>query len=278
MSEKVALVTGSTDGIGLHTLKNLAKMGYVTLVHGRNPEKVKAVGEMIKSEGGVVQEYVADFASLAQVRRLAEEVAERNSKIDVLINNAGVFEVERRTSADGYEMTFAVNVLAPFLLTSLLMKTLKAAPAARIINVASISHMQGGAGRRGGEIDFDNLQHESGYDVYGAYGLSKLSLIAFTNELADRLRGSTITANACDPGTVNTKMLLSGWGRVGMDVSSANNETFLATDPSLEGVSGKYFVSRRETKAAFSTYDEQVRRKLWEQLETLTQATYSDLP
>eukprot|EP00188_Purpureofilum_apyrenoidigerum_P004120 Plantae.Rhodophyta-Purpureofilum_apyrenoidigerum.ctg452.p1 GENE.Plantae.Rhodophyta-Purpureofilum_apyrenoidigerum.ctg452~~Plantae.Rhodophyta-Purpureofilum_apyrenoidigerum.ctg452.p1 ORF type:complete len:299 (+),score=51.31 Plantae.Rhodophyta-Purpureofilum_apyrenoidigerum.ctg452:70-897(+) len=274
MAAKVVLVTGATDGIGRHTAGNLAKMGYNVLVHGRDPKKVRSTAEQLREHGGSVEEYVADFSSLRDVKRLGEEIALKHSSLDVLINNAGVFEQEKKHSADGYELTWAVNVLAPFTLTVKLLPLLRAASEARIINVASISHQDGGAGRRGGEFDFDNLQHENGYDMYSAYGLSKLAVITFTYEMAERLRDTTITVNTCDPGTVNTKMLLAGWGRCGISTSTANDETFLATAPELKDQSGIYFVGRRKSRSASSTYDKQIRKKLWQELEAMTKVTF----
>jgi NAD(P)-dependent dehydrogenase (short-subunit alcohol dehydrogenase family) len=182
------------------------------------------------------------------VRRLAAKVRAglAGARLSTLVNNAGVYEQQPRASVDGLEMTWAVNVAAPFLLTSLLLD----AVTDRIVTVASISAAS--------SMDFTNLQQERGYSAHGAYSLSKLANICFSHALAKRLQkaGSAITSNSLDPGTVNTKMLLAGWGPIGMRVADAGDAFFVATDSSLAEVSGAYFVgARRRTPPA--------QRRIW---------------
>ncbi|PSC75037.1 short chain dehydrogenase reductase family isoform A [Micractinium conductrix] len=208
---------------------------------------------------------VADFASLAGVRGLAEQVRlDFPQGIDVLINNAGVYEQSLEKSQDGLELTWAVNVAAPFLLTSLLLGAVRR----RVVNVASVSAAS--------SIDFDNLQQERGYSAHGAYSLSKLADILFTYEVADRLKtaGSPVTCNCLDPGTVNTKMLLAGWGPIGMHIQDANDEYHVATDPALDAVSSAYFVGSRQARSPAVSYDKAVQRRLWGVLEEQTGARW----
>jgi len=270
-STRVALVTGSTDGIGRHTATRLAKEGFRVFIHGRDPKRIQDTMEQIRSQvpGADLESFQADFASLADVRRLGEEVQAKCDKLDVLINNAGVFEQSMKKTVDGNEFVFQVNVLAPFLLTSVLLETVSKATNPRIIIVSSIS--------QGSRIDFDNLQMEKGFSDHGSYSLSKLCNAMHTMELADRLKKARphITCNTLDPGTVNTKMLLAGWGACGIDVSQANNQFRLATSPDLEGVTGQYFLGSRASKASSPAYDLEQRQKLWGIMEQLTGAVYA---
>ncbi|KAL4451580.1 hypothetical protein ABPG75_007242 [Micractinium tetrahymenae] len=269
LSGQVYLVTGATDGIGAHTARKLASQGATVLVHGRSEARVQqAVQEVTaagSASGGAARGYVQDFASLAAVRQLASDVRRDFPRgITALVNNAGVYETQLRKSEDGLEMTFAVNVAAPFLLTACLLGAVQK----RIVNVASISAAS--------SIDFENLQQERGYSAHGAYALSKLADILFTYELADRLRaaGSPLTANCLDPGTVNTKMLFAGWGPIGMRVQDANDEFNAVTDPTLDTVSGAYFVGSRQTRSPAISYDKGVQRRLWGVLEAQTGARW----
>jgi len=267
------LVTGSTDGIGSHTCKRLAREGRPLIVHGRNPQRVKSAVEQIKKSAAdpklPIHGITADFSSLDEVRKLAHEVKTHldGAPLGVLDNNAGVYELKKSMSKDGMEMTWAVNVAAPFLLTSLLLDTLP--EGGRILNVASIS--------AGSTIDFNNLQMEKGFSAHSSYSLSKLANIIFDLQLAKRLSaaGKGITANTCDPGTVNTKMLLAGWGPCGIPVHEANDQHWLITDPSLEGVTGQYFVGRRPCRPPSTALDESIQQKLWAVLEEQTGAQWS---
>ncbi|KAL0047483.1 hypothetical protein WJX82_004625 [Trebouxia sp. C0006] len=225
VSGKTYLVTGSTDGIGRHTASKLAAAGTNVLVHGRTMEKVTTTKRDL-TKGGKISSYTYNLASLSQIRKFAEAIKAEHNNIDVLINNAGVFETQRSLSEDGYEMTWAINVLAPFLLTSLL----KDVVTDRIVNVSSIS--------AGSSIDFDNLQQEKGFSSHNSYSLSKLASMMFTCDLAEHMKPKGVTVNCLDPGTVNTKMLIAGWGACGIDVKDANYEYKLATDPSLAKETG----------------------------------------
>ncbi|XP_071488921.1 polyprenol dehydrogenase-like [Diadema antillarum] len=271
MAPRIFLATGATSGIGKHTAALLAKTGASVLVHGRSPSRVAAAVEELKLSSGNqnIKGYIADMSSLVEVRKLADELHATQTHIDVLINNAGVFETERLESADGFEMTFAVNVLAPFLLTSLLLDLLKAGHKSRIINVSSISHLDARS------LDMDDLQLTNGYgNGRKAYGQSKLCEIMFNLEMADRLKAHNITANCLDPGTVNTQMLLKSWGKIGIPVEKADDEFHLACDEEFENVTGKYFVNLKQTEASHLAYKQKLREKLWDCLIKMTQAKF----
>lgn len=269
LANRVFLVTGATDGIGAHTAQRLAREGGTVLVHGRSEARVAAAVAAVEAagrdSGGAARGYVADFASLAAVRQLAQQVQRDFPHLDVLINNAGVYEQQLQRSQDGLEMTWAVNVAAPFLLTACLLGTLRQ----RIVNVASISAAS--------SLDFDNLQQERGFSAHGAYSLSKLADILFTYELSARLQaaGSPVTCNCLDPGTVNTKMLLAGWGPCGIPVKDADNEFLAAADPALAGVTGAHFVGGRQRQSPPITYDRSVQAQLWGVLQEQTGAQWS---
>ncbi|XP_002742225.1 retinol dehydrogenase 14-like [Saccoglossus kowalevskii] len=269
LSGRVYLITGSTDGIGKHTALRLAQAGGTVLVHGRNRAKGEKVVEELKTATGNpnIELFTADFSSLDHIRQMSREVHERHSRIDVLINNAGVWENQRILSQEGYEMTLAVNVLAPFLLTSLLLDLIpKGRVDSRILIVSSMTQAY--------NIDFSNLQFERDYSGFAAYGLSKLCDIVFSYELSDRLRPLGIIVNCCDPGTVNTNMLMKSYGPIGIPIEQADNEFYLATDPKFTGVTGKYFVQLQDTSSASISYDIKTRRRLWQIMEQMTGATY----
>ena len=263
-------ITGATDGIGRQTALDLAAMGARVLIHGRNPQKLKSTAEEIQKlkAGAKVETYLADFASLSQVRRLGKEIRRDHDRLDVLINNAGVLENRQRKSEDGYEMTFAVNHLAPFVLTSFLVDALKKGAPSRIVNVSSMMHSH--------FIDFENLQGEKGFEGYEAYGLSKLCNILFTYELAERLKGTGVTVNCLHPGVINTKLSGGGLGGSGGGSGSHRSRTcmFVATDERLADVTGRYFMNMRETRSADITYDPGIRKKLWRISESLTGIQY----
>jgi len=272
-NEKIFVVTGSTDGIGRHTSKKLAETGARVIVHGRNTARCEETVQWIKDITGneKIDYFVADLSETSNVHTLADQICEKYSHIDCLINNAGVFEEQFQTTPDGFEMTFAVNVAAPFVLTKRLLPMLQKRPGSRLIIVSSIS--------QGSRIDFENLQFEKGgYDEHSSYSLSKLCDAMLAFEMAARFgSGAQPTVNTLDPGTVNTKMLLAGWGMCGIPVTRANNEFWLATSPDVEGVNGKYFTSCRESRASQVAYDPEARRRLWEYLERTTAVTYDDL-
>ena len=199
MEGKVCLVTGATAGIGLVTALELARQGARVIGVGRSPERCAEAARQIREQTGTsaVEFLVADLSSQAEVRRLADQVKAATGRLDVLVNNAGLIRLEREVTVDGLEMTFALNHLAYFLLTNLLLDTLKASTPARIVSVASAAH-------QGCKINFDDLQGETKYSPWRAYQQSKLANILFTRELARRLEGTGVTANALHPGYVRT--------------------------------------------------------------------------
>jgi NAD(P)-dependent dehydrogenase (short-subunit alcohol dehydrogenase family) len=255
LEEQRILVTGSTDGLGRRVAAELAERGAGVLVHGRDPGKVDEAAREVRAEAGLV----ADLAELGQVRRLAAEAG----RLDALVNNAGVIDSERRKSADGLELTFAVNHLSHFLLTELLLPRLR--EPARIVNVSSGGQMP---------LDFDDLMLERGYDGYTAYARSKLAQVMFTVELAERLDGRDVTVNALHPATLmDTKMVLDTFGRARSSVEEGVEAVLrLVTDPGLDGVSGRFFDGTRESAAHGQAYDANARRRLWEQSERLAGA------
>jgi NAD(P)-dependent dehydrogenase (short-subunit alcohol dehydrogenase family) len=267
----VILVTGSTDGIGKLTALCLAEMGAAVVVHGRQPEKVLATTEEIRRASGnpAVAHVTADLASLAEVRRMAADISRRYDRLDVLINNAGVLPVagekhERPLSEDGHELCLAVNYLAPFLLTHLLRPLLRAAPAARILNVSSVAQET---------VDCDDLDMEKGaYAPMQAYGRSKLALAMFTMELSDRIANDPMTVNCLHPGTLlDTKMVRQAFSRPrGSAESGAEVEVYLATSPEVEGVSGIYFDRKSKARAHAQAYDREARHHLWQRSLELT--------
>lgn len=263
MIGKTVLVTGSTDGIGMQTALGLARMGLKVLVHGRSPEKGKAVLKEISKVSGKndLELFIADLSSQKQVRNLADEVQKNHDRLDVLINNAGIFEKERRLTEDGIEATFAVNYLAPFLLTNLLMDLLKRSAPSRIINVASIAHRSAFI-----TIDLNNLQGERYYDGYDAYASSKLCIILFTYELSRRLESSEVTANCLHPGVIKTKLLRKGFGDYPGETpeKGARTSIYLASSPGVEGLSGKYFENQRIARSSGVSYNVALQERLWE--------------
>ena len=261
MPQKIVLVTGSTDGIGKQTALELARRGFRVLLHGRSPERGSAVLKELRAEvPGAELDYLnADLSSLAEVRSLAEQVRSCTPRLDVLINNAGVAMKERLLTADELETTFAVNHLAPFLLTHLLEDRLRASGAGRVITVSSSAHT-------GGKIEFDNLQCERSFDGWQAYCDSKLMNVLFTVELAARLAGSGVTANSLHPGVIATKMLRASFPDVtgaGPD-EGAKTSVFLADSTDAAGVSGKYFRKMRPADASALADDPALRLRLWE--------------
>ena len=253
------LVTGSTDGIGMLTATQLAKLGARVLVHGRNSEKVTRIMNEIKTESGNsnIEGYIADFNAINNVRELASKVLNDHPRLDVLINNAGTgLTGKRKLSQDGYELRFAVNYLAPFLLTHLLIPALKEGAPSRIVNVSSIGQHP---------INFEDLMLEKNFDPHQAYRQSKLALIMFTFTLAEEIKNFGITVNALHPGTyLDTKMVNeAGITPMGKAEDGAKAEVFLATSPDLKGVSGQYFDRMEKSKAIRQAYDVEARKKLW---------------
>jgi len=268
-------VTGATRGIGRATAEALAKRGARVLVHGRDSASVGAVcREMIRH--GDVTGVVGDLSSLAAVRKLANEVAARHPRLDVLVNNAGTGSSRPQKTTDGYERTFAVNHLAPFLLTNLLLERLKAGKAARVVTVSSLAH-------RSAVLDFDDLNWEKRkFNGLRAYGASKLANILFTLELARRLEGSGVTANCLHPGVVATNIFPTIGGFVGRLVvllfrplmlsprKGAKTSVYLASSAEVANVTGKFFDKCREVAPAAAAQDGAAAKRLWEISEELT--------
>jgi NAD(P)-dependent dehydrogenase (short-subunit alcohol dehydrogenase family) len=258
LAEAKILVTGATDGLGKRVALELASKGATVLLHGRNTERLETALEEVRRETGSekLRSYLADLSSLAAVRGLAERILPDEERLDVLVNNAGVIVPERRESEDGYELTFAVNYLAHFLITSLLLPLLRDSAPARIVNVASAGQSP---------VDFGDLMLERGYDGMRAYSQSKLAQIMFTFELAERLQGTGVTVNALHPASLmDTKMVLETFGHSMSTVQEGADATVrLAVSPELEGVTGRYFDGRREARANRQAYDAQARKRLW---------------
>jgi NAD(P)-dependent dehydrogenase (short-subunit alcohol dehydrogenase family) len=276
MDGKVCLITGATSGIGKATAMGLASMGASVVMVGRDRGRGEAALAEVKegSANASVDLLLADLSSQEDIRRLAGEFKEAHPRLDVLINNAGVIRSKRVASADGIEMTFAVNHLAHFLLTNLLLDLLKATAPSRIVNVSS-------GEQRNGTIDFDDLQGEKGYKTAKAYSQSKLATVLFTYELARRLEGTGVSANCLHPGVVGTNLGSGVSGVFGFTVRAltplmkspekgAETSIYLASSPEVEGLSGGYFVKKAEARSSDVSHDERIARRLWEASAELT--------
>jgi NAD(P)-dependent dehydrogenase (short-subunit alcohol dehydrogenase family) len=277
MDGKVCLITGATSGIGKATAMGLANMRASVVMVGRDRGRGEAALAEIKegSANASVDLMLADLSSQEDIRRLADEFKEAYPRLDVLINNAGVIRSKRVTTTDGIEMTFAVNHLAYFLLTNLLLDVLKASAPSRIVNVSS-------GEQRNGTIDFDDLQGEKGYKTAKAYGQSKLANVLFTYELARRLEGTGVSANCLHPGAgVRTNLGSGVSGVFGFTVRAltplmkspekgAETSIYLASSPEVEGLSGRYFVKKAEARSSDVSHDKRMARRLWEASAELT--------
>ena len=275
---RVALVTGATNGIGRVTAREFARMGARTFLVARDPARGDAAAREIRdATGATVEVLVADLSSRAEVRGLAVAVRERTGRLDLLVNNAGAIFAERRTSVDGVEMTLALNHLAYFLLTLELLPLLEAAPDARVVNVSSMAHEHG-------SIDFADLQLERRYGMWKAYAQSKLANVLFTREMARRLSGSRITANALHPGSVATgfgrnhpgffgKLVAVGAPFLASPERGARTTLHVATAPGLRGITGRYFSACRERAPSRAALDGATALRLWQISEAMTQPT-----
>lgn len=280
MRDRVCLITGATSGIGRIAARELARMGARVLAVSRDRERGEATVSALKAElraqagkgsPGSIDLLVADLSSQNAVRRLAYEVLDRIPQLHVLINNAGAIFRQRRLTVDGIEATLALNHLAPFLLTNLLLDLLKAGGRARIVNVASDAH-------RVVRMDFGNLQGERGYNGVRAYSLSKLENILFTYELARRLAGragSGVTANCLHPGAVASGFWRDSAGLIKIFATlgrpfmlsperAAGFVVHLAAGADVEGQSGKYFIKNKEGRSSAASYDEAAAARLWQ--------------
>ena len=273
MTGKTVVITGGNSGIGLETAVALARAGAKTVITARGRARGEAAVADIRKRAGSdqVELVVFDLASLGSVREGAAEILTRCSRIDVLVNNAGLVLGERRETADGFEATFGINHLGPFLLTDLLLERIKASAPARIVNVASTAHK----GARGG-LAFDDLQTTRRYAGMKAYSRSKLANIYFTTELARRLEGSGVTVNCLHPGTVVTGFGrdgdTTGVFRFGLSVikpfvlnaeQGARTSVYVASSPEIDGVTGKYFVKCRVRNPSKVARDDEAARTLW---------------
>jgi NAD(P)-dependent dehydrogenase (short-subunit alcohol dehydrogenase family) len=268
MAGRTVVVTGATRGIGKATALGLAAMGSRVVITGRDRGRATAAADEVRAVGATADVFVADLSSQAEVRALADHLLRTLQRIDVLVNNVGGYWDTRHVTADGLERTFAVNHLAPFLLTNLLLDRLRSSRAARIVTVASKAHSMG-------RIEFDDLQSERGYSGARAYNQSKLANVMFTYELARRLRGTSVTANAVHPGMVNTSFgaedpsvvqrLVVPLVRPFMKAprSGALTSIRVASAPDLDGVSGLYFSRSKPTASSKVSHDEAAAARLW---------------
>ncbi len=269
MHGKTCLITGASRGIGLEAAVALARLGATVVLVARDAERGAAAVARVEAEAGTTADLlIADLASLQGVRTVAQEFRMRHDRLEVLINNAGAVFSQRSVTVDGFERTFALNHLAYFLLTNLLIDVLCATAPSRIVNVTSDAH-------KGAVLNFDDLQSERRYSGFQVYGRSKLANILFTHELARRLDGSGVTANCLHPGVVatgfnkNNGLLM----RLGMTVArpfllsaekGAKTLIYLASSPEVQGVSGEYFVNCTATTSSPPSYDDNAARRLWE--------------
>jgi len=275
MQGKVCLVTGATSGIGLETALELARQGASVVLVGRNEQRGEAALQKVKKVGASenVKYFRADLSSREQVRALADKFEANFLRLDVLVNNAGIFLLRRQVNSDGHEMTLASNHLGHFLLTNLLKDVLSASAPARVINVSSSAH-------RGARINFEDLHAAKNYNAMRAYGQSKLANLLFTYELDRRWDSSAVSVNALHPGFVSTNLgngngwLVSAIARLIMligksAISGSQTTNYLATSSQVTDVSGKYFVEEQEVRSSPTSYDLDVARRLWEVSEEL---------
>lgn len=256
MSDRTVVVTGSTDGVGRAVVEKLAAPGVHLLVHGRDAERGERVVDSVECAGGSARFLKADFSSLADVCGFADTVRGDYPQIDVLVNNAGISKPggQRHESADGYELHFAINYLAPFLLTRLLCPQLGVRAPSTVVNVVSAAQAA---------LDFEDLMLVNGYDGFRAYGQSKLAEVMLAFDLAEVWEGGDLTANCLHPGThMDTTMVREAGVTPANTVDGAADAVVALTAP--RGVSGRYFDVRRESRAHHQAYDRQARRKLEE--------------
>ncbi len=274
MTGKTCLVTGGNGGIGFETAKALVGMGADIIIVARDEKRgSEAKGRLAAIGSGNVDLIIADLSLVYEVKQAAKEVTQNHEKLDVLVNNAGAAYGQRIVTDEGLEFTFALNFLAPFVLTQQLIKPLKESKSGRIVNVSSSAH-------KAGKIDFENLMHERGYSRMKAYANTKLALTLFTFELAKRLEGTGVTCNAVNPGFVNTKpsyatkvdlligALMSPFGK--SPENGAIPSVFAATAPELESATGAYIDPRcRMKEAVKESYDSELATKLWDEAERI---------
>lgn len=269
MAGKAVLVTGGTGGIGLATAAGLAGLGARVGLVGRDESRARKAAERVRAAGGDVAVFTADVSCQREVRRLAEEVLAAFPRLDVLVNNVGGYWATRHVTDDGLERTFAINHLAPFLLTNLLLDRLKEGAPARVVTVSSGAQAMG-------RLDFDDLQGERDYNGQRAYNQSKLANVMFTYELARRLEGSGVTANVLHPGVVRTSFGMEDSGRwmrlmrplvrpfMKSPEQGARTSIHVASSPAVDGVSGQYFANSRPKHSSRASYDVAAAQRLWQ--------------
>ncbi len=281
LQDKTVLITGATNGIGKVTAQRLAANGAHVVIVSRSAQKCAAVADEIRAQSGNSAEtwIAAELSTLAGIEEAATEFRARHAHLHVLLNNAGGVFTDRIPTADGYEMTFALNHLSYFYLTQLLRDMLIASAPARIINVSSDAHY-------GGAMNFDDLMGERKYSSWGAYSQSKLANVLFTYALARQLEGSGVMANTLHPGFVATGfgrnnggimgalMPLAQWFAIKPD-KGAETSVFLATSPEVVNISGKYFASSKEKQSSQASYDVTAQERLWALSEQLVQRAVS---
>ena len=274
--KKICVITGATSGIGKESAIELASQGAHVIIVGRNIKKCISTVNSIKKKTGNpdVDYFCTDLSDLKQVRNLALVLKQNYPHIDILINNAGAYFTTRLESVDGYEMTLALNYLSPFLLTSLLIEMLETSNQGRIINVTSGAHFNG-------VINFEDLQSKDNFQGLKAYEQSKLALMLFSNQLAERLKNTNVTVNAMHPGLVATNFgKNNGWLRFYIRRLIRRNEisplegsktiSYLATSKDVADITGAYFVDGKKVKSSDASYNEALAQQLWKVGETLT--------
>ncbi|HKF55389.1 MAG TPA: SDR family oxidoreductase [Blastocatellia bacterium] len=270
---KTCLITGASAGIGKEMARQIARSGATVVMVSRSRDRLASAEEEIKREVPAAKTdlLVADLSSQAEIRRLASEFISRYNRLDILINNAGVLMANRSLTDDGIETTLAVNHLGYFLLTNLLLETIKASSPARIVNVSSSAH-------KSATLDFEDLQNEKRYVGFFVYCESKLANVLFTYELARRLEGTGVTANCFHPGAIATELFRDQnvLVRLGTQLflktpaRGAKTGVYLATSPEVEGVTGKYFVNKHPARSNKQSHDEAAAQRLWEISAELT--------
>lgn len=277
LNKKICLITGATSGIGKVTAQELANQGATVVINGRNLEKCQNTINYIKKITGntKVDFILADLSSQNEVRKLADQFKNQYNKLDILINNAGVILGDRQDSVDKIEMTFAINHLSYYLLTNLLLNTIKTSAPSRIINVSSAIHSWA-------SINFEDIESKKGYNGMNAYSQSKLANILFTYELARKLGKSEVTVNTMHPGLVATNLGANMNGQDGKSWRSfiqtgispeegAQTILYLATSPKVENITGKYFENKKAIPSSKESYDIEVAKKLWKLSAELVQ-------
>ncbi|HSC54917.1 MAG TPA: SDR family NAD(P)-dependent oxidoreductase [Phnomibacter sp.] len=281
MEKKIILITGASDGIGKETAKTLAKQGHRIIIHGRNKQKTEAAFEEIKRESGNqnIDMYLADFLSLAEVKKFAETIKQQYDHLDVLINNAGAqFTDKRETTSEGHEKTMVINVFSPFLLTTLLLDLLKKSKSARVITVSSASHSMG-------KPDLNDIEFKNGYTMARAYGVSKLYIIWVMQHFVTEMKKAginNISFNSVHPGSTVTslaresskslkfRIIMFIWKPMMNSMEKAISPSInAATSAELEGVTGKYFGPKGEEKPSQKHYSTENEKKIWDYLQKI---------